>query len=92
MKKTEIISAIAEQTKLSQVDTKKFLEKFLDSIYDEICEGKDVSLHGIGILKPVQRKARTGRNLQTGKSLKIPARTSVKFVLSKSLKDEINGN
>lgn len=50
---------------------------------------REVVLHGIGKLKTVAKPARTGRNPATGEEIEIAAKTAVKFVAAKALKDAV---
>ena len=59
------------------------------AIQDAIKEGENVTLVGFGTFKTANRKARKGRNPQTGKEINIPARTVPKFIPGKALKDAI---
>ncbi|MDX9826210.1 MAG: HU family DNA-binding protein, partial [Spirochaetia bacterium] len=54
-------------------------------------KNKKFTLPGFGILKLAKRKARTGRNPATGEAIKIPAKTAVKFTVSKPCKEGVLG-
>lgn len=90
MNKTELIDAIASKAKLTKVDAKKALEAYIDATSKELKKGGRVALVGFGSFSVVKRKARNGRNPQTGKAIKIPAKKAVKFtagaVLTKTVK------
>ena len=79
MNKAELISAIAEESGLSKVDTKKALDSFLSVVSDTLKSGDKVSLIGFGTFSVSERKARTGINPATQKPIKIPAKKVAKF-------------
>jgi len=90
MKKNDLISKIAEQVEIPKTQASVGLDAVLVSIKDALAAGDSVQLIGFGTFQPVAREARTGRNPQTGKPLKIPAKTVVKFKAGKTLKDSVN--
>lgn len=73
--------------------TKKEAEAWLSAVCDiiaaELAEGGEATLPGLGKLKTDRRAARTGRNPQTGEALQIPAKTVIKFVPAKALKEAL---
>lgn len=79
MNKTELISAIAEQSGLSKVDSKKALEAVIESITAEVKKGGKVALVGFGTFSVTQKAARKGINPRTKAVINIPAKKSVKF-------------
>ena len=90
MNKAELVAAIAAKTELSKKDSEKALKAFLDVVSEELKKGEKVQLVGFGTFEVAKRAARTGRNPQTGKEMKIEASKAPKFKAGKSLKDEIN--
>jgi len=90
MNKTELIAAMAEQAELSKKDAEKALKAFTDVVAAELKKGGKVQLVGFGTFEVSERAARTGRNPQTGKSMKIKASKSPKFKGGKALKDALN--
>jgi DNA-binding protein HU-beta len=90
MTKADLIAKI--QTKAG-LETKalasKVLDATLDAIKEALVDGDAVTLVGFGAFKVSERAARTGRNPQTGKEIKIPASKSVKFSVGKGLKDAV---
>ena len=80
MNKTDLIDAIASAAELNKKQAKAALEATLDAITESLKKGDAVQLIGFGTFKINERKARTGRNPQTGKEITIPA--------SKYLSDE----
>jgi DNA-binding protein HU-beta len=91
-KKPMTKSQIAEHVAKKADITKKLAVQILDDLaqlaYKEAKVG--FTLPGLGKLVLVQRKARMGRNPQTGESIKIPAKKVVKFRVAKACKDSVN--
>ncbi|MGE4233832.1 MAG: HU family DNA-binding protein [Bacteriovoracia bacterium] len=79
MNKAELIESISKATKLTKVDCEAVLNSAIDSIKKSVKKGDDVTLIGFGTFTRSKRKARMGRNPQTGKEIKIPAMTVPKF-------------
>ena len=98
MNQKELIEAVRLQGahnngQMEHYVTKKQAEAWLNAVCDivatELAEGGEVTLPGVGKLKTDRRAARTGRNPQTGEALEIPAKTVIKFVAVKALKDAL---
>jgi DNA-binding protein HU-beta len=79
MNKAELIDAIAASAKLTKADAKKALDAFIKTTTTALKKGDRVALVGFGSFSVAKRSARTGRNPQTGKEIKIPAKKVVKF-------------
>jgi DNA-binding protein HU-beta len=79
MNKSELVSAMAAENGLTKSDNEKALNAFVEAVKDEMKKGDKVSLIGFGSFSVLQRSARTGRNPQTGKEIKIAAKKVVKF-------------
>ena len=90
MNKAELIDAIAKEAKLSKVDSGKALDATIIAISKSLKKGEGVILVGFGSFSIAKRAARTGRNPQTGKPIKIAAKKVAKFkagaALAKSVK------
>lgn len=89
MTKTQLIALMAEKHEITKRQAAAFLELLAETA---VAQAKKVGVFvvpGIGRLKKVQRKARMGRNPQTGEAIKIKAKTVAKFYLAKSIKDAI---
>ena len=88
MNKKDLVKEVAKV-----VNTKKEAQAALDCVFSSITkalEKKDtVTLVGLGTFKVGQRKARKGRNPQTGKEIEIKAKTVPKFVPGKALRDAV---
>jgi DNA-binding protein HU-beta len=79
MNKQELIDAIAKESKLTKVDTKKALDAMIKSVTKSLKKGDKVILVGYGTFSVVKRAARMGKNPRTGQAIKIPAKKTVKF-------------
>ena len=93
MNKTELIAAMAEKAELSKKDKKdaeKAIKAFVDVVSDELVKGEKVQVVGFGTFEVTERKAREGRNLQTGEPMTIAASKAPKFRPGKALKDMVN--
>ena len=89
MNKTEFINAVSEQSGLSKVDSKKAVEAFIQTIYNEMKEGGKVALLGFGSFSTAEKAARKGVNPKTKEVIDIPARKVVKFKAGAELTDKI---
>lgn len=87
MNKTDLVAKIAEQAGITKVQAEKALAAFTGTVETAIKAGDKVTLVGFGSFSAVTRKARTGRNPQTGKEIKIAAKTNGKFTPGANLKD-----
>lgn len=90
MNKTELVDAIAKQANLTKADAAKALEAFLDVVSETLQKKDKVTLIGFGTFETRERAARTGRNPQTGKEIRIAASTSPVFKPGKKLKESLN--
>lgn len=90
MNKAELIDAMAKETSLSKKDTEATLNAFVNAVSTELCKKGKVQLVGFGTFETRKRAARTGRNPQTGKELKIAAATVPAFKAGKALKEKVN--
>ncbi|MDQ5986501.1 MAG: DNA-binding protein HU-beta [Syntrophus sp. SKADARSKE-3] len=87
MTKAELVEKIAEAAELKKAQAEKALNSFISVTTAAIKAGDKVTLVGFGTFSAVTRAARIGRNPQTGKELKIAAKTNAKFSPGKALKD-----
>jgi DNA-binding protein HU-beta len=79
MNKAELIEKIAKDTDQTKAQTERMLDATLGIIKKSVKKGDEVKLVGFGTFAKHKRKARTGRNPQTGKAIKIPAAWYPKF-------------
>ena len=89
MTKTELVHHIAEKHQVTNKTAAAILEHLADTAIKETKKNGVFVLPGIGRLVKANRKARMGRNPQTGEAIKIPAKTVVKFRVAKAAKDAI---
>ncbi len=87
MNKTELIAAIAEETGLSKKDAEAALNAFTGIVGKTLKKGDKVQIVGFGTFEVSKRSARSGRNPQTGETIKIKASKTPKFKAGKALKD-----
>ncbi|MBR4754353.1 MAG: HU family DNA-binding protein [Lachnospiraceae bacterium] len=90
MNKAELVAAMADKAGLSKKDTEKALKAFTDVVAAQLKKGNKIALVGFGTFEVAKRAARTGRNPQSGKEIKIPASKAPKFRAGKALKDVVN--
>lgn len=79
MNKGELVKAIAKQASISRTSAKAALEAVVTTTTTALKKGQRVALVGFGSFSVSKRAARTGRNPQTGKPIKIAAKKVVKF-------------
>jgi DNA-binding protein HU-beta len=90
MTKADIVKTLKEQAGLaSQAQAQAAFETLFGTIADALKQGEAVRISGFGTFSVVERKARKGRNPQTGKDIQIPARRGLKFTVGKALKDSL---
>ena len=90
MNKTELIDAIATAADLPKASAGRALDAVLDSITNELKNGEQVALVGLGTFTVKVRNARNGRNPQTGAVIPIPMSKAASFKPGKGLKDALN--
>jgi len=99
MNKSELIDALLKKTDLSKRQVNDVLsalfstsddKKKMGIILSEVAKGRKVTLTGFGSFERRARKARTGRNPQTGETIKIKAAKYPAFVAGKAFKDRVN--
>jgi DNA-binding protein HU-beta len=88
MNKGELISAVTKVVGKKTV-AEEAVKCVLDTIAGSLKKGNKVTLIGFGTFSVVKRAARTARNPQTGKSIKVKAKKVPKFVAGKKLKDTV---
>lgn len=87
MTKNELAKELAASEKLHLSTAVKAVDRI---IKDNLAKGGDVTLRGFGTLSPVKREQRSALHFQTKEPVIIPAHTSVKFKISKELKELLN--
>lgn len=86
MNKRDIIGRISKELRCSQATASKALDATLETIGDALKKGQCVTIVGFGTFLTTKRKARTGRDPRTKKTLRIPSKTVPKFRPGKALK------
>jgi len=79
MTKAEVITTISKEANISKASAEKAINAFTASVTKALKRGDKLSLTGFGTFSVAKRKARMGRNPQTGKEIKIPANRVAKF-------------
>ncbi len=87
MNKEDLVKAIAEKAKVSQKQSADVLAAVLETVEKTVAKGKKVTLVGFGTFEARKRAARVGRNPQTGKEIKIAAKTVPAFSAGKKFKE-----
>ena len=90
MTKSQTIEALSKVTGFNKKDVNKFLDGQAAIGYEAVKVDGEFIIPYFGKLVKVKRKARIGRNPMTGESVKIPAKTVVKFRVMKAIKDALN--
>lgn len=89
MTKSQIIAAVAEEVEISKKQAGAALDALVQMAYKGAKDG--FTIPGLGKLVKMKRKARMGRNPATGATIKIPAKTVLKFRIAKAAKDAVLG-
>jgi DNA-binding protein HU-beta len=89
MTKAELIAVMAGGAGISKAAASKALDAYVGAVTKELKKGGKLGLVGFGTFSVTKRKAREGRNPQTGKAIKIPAKKVVKFKAGKGLADKV---
>jgi len=83
--KSQMLSELAEECGITKKEAASFVDALVRLAYREAKNG--FTIPGLGKLVVVKRKARMGRNPATGETIRIPAKTVLKFRISKAAKD-----
>jgi DNA-binding protein HU-beta len=89
MTKAELIAFMAGQADVTKAAAAKALQAYMDAVAKELKKNGKLGLVGFGTFAVIKRKAREGRNPQTGKTIKIPAKKVVKFKAGKGLTEKV---
>ncbi len=89
MTKTELVRLVAEKMEIPTKQAAAFFDLLAETAVQETKKNGEFTVPGLGKLVKAQRAARMGRNPQTGESIKIQAKTTVKFRVAKAAKDSI---
>lgn len=86
---TEIINHLADKSGMKRAAAKEFMNELANLAASEVKRSGEFTMPGFGKLVLSERKAREGRNPATGAKITIPAKTTLKFRLGKSMKDTV---
>lgn len=89
MTQSQLVKHLAAANGTSNKAARQFLQTLVNTAISQTKKAGIFVLPGLGRMRKVQRKARMGRNPATGEPIKIPAKTAVKFSLSKAVKDAV---
>ena len=89
MNKEELVTEISKSAKVTKKEAEAVLSATIETIENTVKKGDKVTLVGFGTFEPRKRAARTGRNPQTGKEIKIAAKTVPAFSASKKFKEAV---
>jgi len=88
--KAELVAKVAEKSGLTKKDSEKAVSCVFETIEDALARGEKVSLVGFGTFERRVRRAREGRNPQTGEKVHIAATKVPVFKAGRALKDRVN--
>jgi DNA-binding protein HU-beta len=86
----DLIKRVATKTGATQVQTKATIDACFTEIVSQAVKGNTVQIDGFGIFKPATSPARIARNPATGGTVQVAAKNTLKFKISKTLKDQLN--
>ena len=89
MTKGELIASVGKEAKISKASAEKAVNAFTSTVMKALKKGDKLTLTGFGTFSVAKRKARKGRNPQTGKEIKIPAMRVAKFKAGNLLKSAV---
>eukprot|EP00553_Chaetoceros_curvisetus_P005424 CAMPEP_0204623714 /NCGR_PEP_ID=MMETSP0717-20131115/9474_1 /ASSEMBLY_ACC=CAM_ASM_000666 /TAXON_ID=230516 /ORGANISM="Chaetoceros curvisetus" /LENGTH=161 /DNA_ID=CAMNT_0051638883 /DNA_START=25 /DNA_END=510 /DNA_ORIENTATION=+ len=89
-RKPEFVASIAQKTGMSKQDSEAALAAVLETISENVADGKRISMLGFGTFKLTHRKARKGRNPKTGEEIDIKASNTPSFSAGKAFKERCN--
>ena len=89
MTKGELIASIGKEAKISKASAEKAVNAFTNTVMKALKKGDKLALTGFGTFSVVKRRARAGRNPQTGREIKIPAMRVAKFKAGNLLKSAV---
>ncbi len=89
MNKEELVKEVAKKAKVSQKAAADVIAATLETVTKTVSKGQKVTLVGFGTFEPRKRAARSGRNPQTGATIKIAAKTVPAFSAGKKFKEAV---
>jgi len=88
--KSDLIEKMADELSLSRNKVKQVLNVFIESVQQEVAQGKKVSLIGFGSFSAINQSERVGMNPKTGEKVNIPSKTIPKFKAGKDFRKIVN--
>jgi len=88
--KADLLDRVAGDAGVTKADAERVLDSFFSTLVSAAKSGEEVAWPGFGKFSASHRAARTGRNPQTGETIKIAASTGLKFSASSTLKSQLN--
>jgi DNA-binding protein HU-beta len=90
--KSDLVSYLAESLNTSKINADRFLNTFLDTVVELVCDGKDIKLTGFGTFAKSERKARDGVNPKTKTKIRIPGYATTSFKAGKNFKEAVKAS
>jgi DNA-binding protein HU-beta len=91
MTKSELVAKVAEESGLKKAQAERCIDATIKAIVETLAKGERTAIPGLGVFNVRERKARKGRNPQTGKEITIPAKKVAVFTAGKHLKEIVAG-
>ena len=89
MNKQDLVEEVSAETGLTKAASGRVVSGITDAITDALARGEKISLVGFGTFRVAERKARRGRNPQTGETVQIPAKKAPKFNPGRGLRERV---
>ena len=89
MNKAELVEQVSSELGITKKDVQSVVDVFTKTVTESLFKGEKVTLVGFGTFQVMQRKARRGRNPQTGEGIQIPAKKVPKFVPGNGLRQKL---
>lgn len=89
MNKDELVHMLAVKAKVTQVDARKVITAFIETIEKTVAKGEKVTLQGFGVFKLQHRASRTARIINENKVIRLPETTIPVFIPSKIFKEQV---
>jgi len=89
MNKAELVEAVSDKTGITKKQARNVIDAITDTVKETLSKGERITLVDFGTFHVRQRKARKGRNPQTGEKLEIPAKKVAKFRAGKNLREAV---
>ncbi len=87
--KSQLMTLLSEAWNVSKKDAESNYNALVSLVYKQVDKGGEIALPGLGKLEKKSRAARAGRNPATGETIQIPAKTVLKFRVTKAAKDAL---